>query len=107
MSPEEAVQVLKMLDTIEDRRCETWRKLPEETIVRERCRNMNSIFVTNAAMAMAKEGDSSSYEVEEYEKYVRELRLRWLDRNQSDAIADSKSARDQDAIQGALISTVL
>lgn len=85
MSPEEAVKVLKMLDIIEDRRCETWRKLPEATIVRERCRNMNSIFVTNAAIA--KEGDSGSFE--EYEKYVRELHLRWGEGN---AIADFKTA---------------
>jgi len=108
LSPEEAVQVLKLLDLIEDRRCETWRKLPEETIVRERCRNMNSIFVTPspAARARGKEEDrssSSSFEVEEYEKYVRELRQRWLAIEQHEGDA-TETLRDQGC---ARISTVL
>jgi serine/threonine protein kinase len=72
LPPEEAVQVLKLLDHIEDRRCEIWRALPDDTILRERCRNIKSIFVVHASTV----GD---FELgDEYFSYVRELHSRWV-----------------------------
>ena len=77
LPPEDAVQVLRLLDQIEDRRCEIWRTLPDAIVLREHCKNIHSILVNPKSVA-PKPALASDFELgEEYENYVTELHSRW------------------------------